>query len=89
MTVTPSSSVPVLSLLHNVIQNNLVGVPVIHEHTEWNFDPNDGLKRRVQYEALNGHLGEDLISRLGMSSSHEGPWGVKVTKVRPAVKYNL
>ncbi|XP_015593963.1 uncharacterized protein LOC107267159 [Cephus cinctus] len=68
----------VLTFVHDLIQNNVAGVPVIHERTQWEFDPDLGKQRRVQFEALNGKLGEDLIARLGMGVGFKGPWGTVV-----------
>ncbi|XP_011305615.1 uncharacterized protein [Fopius arisanus] len=76
-----------LTLVHDLVQNNIAGVPVIHERTEWDFDPNDGKTRRTRYEALNGYRGQDLINRLGNSAGFKGPWGNKVQQTKPDLRY--
>lgn len=51
----------------NLIQNNVVGPPVIHQRTEWNFDPYVGaLERREKFQRMHGFRGEGLIERLGV-----------------------
>ncbi|XP_074113204.1 uncharacterized protein LOC141536520 [Cotesia typhae] len=77
------------TLIHDSIQNNVAGIPAVHQHTEWDFNPEHGKARRAQYEALNGPLGKDLIERLGNGMNNfNGPWGLKVSKVKPDLRYN-
>ncbi|XP_015118190.1 uncharacterized protein LOC107041895 [Diachasma alloeum] len=76
-----------LTLVHDLVQNNVAGIPIIHEKTEWDFDPNDGKIRRVQYEAVNGWRGQDLINRLGGSAGFKGPWGTKVQQAKPDLRH--
>ncbi|XP_012273082.1 uncharacterized protein LOC105695766 [Orussus abietinus] len=73
-----TSGSAVLSLVHDLVQNNVAGSPVIHEKTQWNFDPDLGKQRRVLYERLNGRMGEDEIERLGSGIGYKGPWGTPV-----------
>ncbi|XP_033209236.1 uncharacterized protein LOC117168026 [Belonocnema kinseyi] len=58
-------ALPIWNLVHDVIQWNLVGIPIIHQKTNWNFDPRLGEYRRGKYVQENGDLGKDLIKRLG------------------------
>lgn len=55
-----------VTIIRNLIQNNLVGAPVAHEITEWDFDPDVAVKRRELYEQANGYRGEKLIERIGL-----------------------
>ncbi|CAD6201986.1 GSCOCT00013992001.2-RA-CDS [Cotesia congregata] len=77
------------TLIHDSIQNNIAGIPTVHQHTEWDFNPEHGKARRAQYEALNGPLGKDLIDRLGNGMNNfNGPWGLKVSKLKPNLRYS-
>lgn len=38
-----------LDIIRNLLQNNVVGSPVVHKTTEWEFDPEVSLKRRDQF----------------------------------------
>ncbi|GJQ66563.1 hypothetical protein Trydic_g4544 [Trypoxylus dichotomus] len=55
-----------LSVVRDLIQYNVVGLPVLHKTTSWEFDPDVGKRRSRQYQELNGHLGEKAIERLGL-----------------------
>lgn len=57
-----------VSLIIRLIQNNLVGGPVVHQVTEWDFDPDVALRRRELYEHVNGYRGEKLIERIGLGT---------------------
>lgn len=65
MCVTATVEGP-LTIIKNLIQGNLAGVPVIHEHTLWDFDPEVSLKRRELFEQTHGFRGERLIERMGL-----------------------
>ncbi|CAG9792329.1 unnamed protein product [Diatraea saccharalis] len=52
--------------LVNLIRTNLVGYPVIHDKTQWIFDPDVALRRRKQFVELHGDKAERLIERLGL-----------------------
>ena len=39
----------VLRLAREFIQNNLIGIPLVHETQEFDFDPEVSKKRREQY----------------------------------------
>lgn len=57
-----------ISLIIRLIQNNLVGGPLVHQVSEWDFDPDVALKRRELYEHVNGYRGEKLIERIGLGT---------------------
>ncbi|XP_008554804.1 uncharacterized protein LOC103576387 [Microplitis demolitor] len=79
----------VWTLIHDAVQNNIAGIPIVHQHTEWDFHPDQGKARREQYETLNGPLGKDLIERLGNGMKYfTGPWGNKVSKVKPDLRHS-
>lgn len=52
--------------IRGFIQTNLIGLPLIHKTVPWEFDPEVSLRRRKQFQQLNGIRGEDLIERLGL-----------------------
>ncbi|XP_043288710.1 uncharacterized protein [Venturia canescens] len=86
--INESSSNAIFTLIHDVVQNNIAGVPAVHQATEWDFHPEEGLKRRVLFESLNGRYGQDLIDRLGMGMGFKGQWGVKVAnQAKPDQRY--
>ncbi|XP_017794141.1 PREDICTED: uncharacterized protein LOC108575758 [Habropoda laboriosa] len=66
---------PVLSFIHDLLQYNIAGIPLIHERTEWDFDPEVGKQRRARYEEENGRYGELAIAKIGMGIGYKGPWG--------------
>ncbi|KYM97605.1 hypothetical protein ALC62_11899 [Cyphomyrmex costatus] len=68
----------VYRLLYDVIQSNVAGIPLVHEKTEWDFDPEVGKQRRIRYEQENGRFGEYAIAKLGMGIGYKGPWGEPV-----------
>lgn len=39
-------------IIRNLLQNNVVGAPVVHQTSEWNFDPEVSLKRREQFQEV-------------------------------------
>lgn len=55
-----------ITIIKNLIQGNLAGVPAIHEITEWDFDPEVAIKRRELFERSHGFRGERLIERMGL-----------------------
>lgn len=57
-----------VSIIIRLIQNNLVGAPVVHEVTEWDFDPDVAVKRREIFQSTNGYRGEKLIERVGLGT---------------------
>lgn len=40
------------TIIRNLLQNNLVGAPVIHKVSTWDFDPDVSLKRREQFQEV-------------------------------------
>lgn len=48
----------------------MIGLPVIHKITEWDFDPEVAIKRRELFQQANGYRGERLIERIGLG--HDG-----------------
>lgn len=57
-----------VSLVLRLIQNNLIGAPVVHQVTEWDFDPEVAVKRREIFQQVNGFRGEKLIERIGLGT---------------------
>lgn len=57
-----------VQIITRLIQNNLVGSPVVHQVTEWEFDPDVALKRREIFQSVNGYRGEKLIERIGLGT---------------------
>lgn len=42
-----------VQIIRSLIQNNVVGAPVVHKVTEWEFDPDVSIKRRDQFYEVN------------------------------------
>lgn len=38
-----------IGLIRSILQNNIVGAPVVHKVTQWDFDPEVSQKRRTQF----------------------------------------
>ncbi|XP_017882908.1 uncharacterized protein LOC108626632 [Ceratina calcarata] len=76
--VLAAEPISVFSFIHDLIQYNIAGVPLIHEETQWDFDPEVGKQRRVIYEQENGRRGEAAIARIGMGIGYKGAWGTTV-----------
>lgn len=55
-----------ITIIKNLIQGNLAGIPVTHEVTVWDFDPEVAVKRRELFERAHGFRGERLIERMGL-----------------------
>lgn len=55
-----------VKIIQNLIQNNLLGAPVVHQITKWDFDPEVAIKRREVFQHVNGFRGEKLIERMGI-----------------------
>lgn len=68
----------VYGFLHDLIQYNVAGIPIAHEKTEWDFDPEIGKQRRIRYEHENGRFGQYAIAKLGMGIGYKGSWGISV-----------
>ncbi|EZA51928.1 hypothetical protein DMN91_007144 [Ooceraea biroi] len=69
---------PTYKFLHDFIQYNVAGIPLIHQSTEWDFNPEVGKQRRIRYEQENGRFGEHAIAKLGMGIGYKGSWGKSV-----------
>ncbi|XP_014607379.1 PREDICTED: uncharacterized protein LOC106788546 [Polistes canadensis] len=67
-------------LIINFLQSNIAGLPNTHQETEWNFDPDVGKQRRIDYEAVNGFRGEKAIAKLGTGIGYSGSWGTPSKK---------
>ncbi|XP_011876366.1 PREDICTED: uncharacterized protein LOC105566739 [Vollenhovia emeryi] len=76
--IVPIANATVDRFLQDFIQYNIAGVPIVHEKTEWDFDPNVGKQRRIRYEQENGRFGEYAIAKIGMGIGYKGPWGTSV-----------
>ncbi|XP_078042485.1 uncharacterized protein LOC144472913 [Augochlora pura] len=68
----------IVTFVRDLIQQNVVGIPVIHEKTEWDFDPEVGKQRQARYEQENGRYGEIAIAKIGMGIGYKGSWGTPV-----------
>lgn len=55
-----------IEILRTLIQDNLAGPTVVHQKTEWDFDPDVAVKRRELFEQVHGYRAEKLIERLGL-----------------------
>lgn len=42
-----------ITIIRDLIQNNLAGAPVIHEITKWDFDPDVAVKRRELFQEVS------------------------------------
>lgn len=42
-----------VGFIRNLLQNNLVGSPIVHKQSEWEFDPDVSIKRRQQFYEVN------------------------------------
>ncbi|XP_020711851.2 uncharacterized protein LOC110117398 [Athalia rosae] len=81
----PAQGAGIFNIVHGLLQDNVAGIPLIHEKTEWDFDPEVGKLRRVQFEALNGWQGRDLIDRLGYGIHDNGVTPKTSSVNKPAV----
>lgn len=66
MTLQTVSTEDPVTLILRLIQNNLLGGPVVHQVTEWDFDPEVAVRRREVFQDTNGFRGEKLIERIGL-----------------------
>lgn len=55
-----------IGIIRSILQNNIVGAPVVHKVSEWDFDPEISQKRRSQFYELHGYRADKLIERLGL-----------------------
>ncbi|KAH8320759.1 hypothetical protein KR067_008986 [Drosophila pandora] len=63
----------ILRLITESLQNNVAGEPILHERTQWNFDPEAAKKARALYYEKNGFRSAKFIERLGvgLDGQHE------------------
>ncbi|XP_043263834.1 uncharacterized protein LOC122404040 [Colletes gigas] len=73
--ISAASPVGAFSFIHDLVQSNIAGVPLIHEQTQWDFDPEIGKRRKIRYEEENGRHGELAIAKIGMGIGYGGLWG--------------
>ncbi|XP_076621472.1 uncharacterized protein LOC143341936 [Colletes latitarsis] len=73
--ILAASPVGAFSFIHDLVQYNVAGVPLIHEQTHWDFDPEVGKLRKIRYEEENGRHGELAIAKIGMGIGYKGLWG--------------
>ncbi|XP_072742698.1 uncharacterized protein [Anoplolepis gracilipes] len=64
-TLISSADPIVYQIVRDLVGYNIAGPPVFHETTDWDFDPEAGKQRRIQYEQENGRFGEHAIAKLG------------------------
>ncbi|XP_070507291.1 uncharacterized protein [Chironomus tepperi] len=55
----------VFSLVRDILQWNVAGLPLIHQKTEWDFDPEVAKLRREQYYELHGFRAAKYLERIG------------------------
>ncbi|XP_005179036.1 uncharacterized protein LOC101896214 [Musca domestica] len=56
----------VYRLISDLLSNNVAGAPVLHERTDWNFDPEAARNSRAIYYETHGFRGEKFIERIGV-----------------------
>ncbi|KAH8279162.1 hypothetical protein KR026_002884 [Drosophila bipectinata] len=56
----------ILRFITETLQNNVAGEPILHETTQWNFDPEAAKKARALYYEKNGFRSAKFIERLGV-----------------------
>ncbi|XP_050587417.1 uncharacterized protein LOC126920721 [Bombus affinis] len=71
--VSVAEGISIFSFIHDLIQYNIAGIPLVHEQTQWDFDPEDGKQRRIRYEKENGRHGEIAIAKIGMGVGIQEP----------------
>ncbi|KAG5677859.1 hypothetical protein PVAND_007579 [Polypedilum vanderplanki] len=59
------SEAGILNILKDLIQWNYAGIPLIHQETQWDFDPEISKLRREQYYELHGYRGAKYLERIG------------------------
>ncbi|CAH1711973.1 unnamed protein product [Chironomus riparius] len=55
----------VFSLVRDILQWNVAGLPLIHQKTEWDFDPEVAQKRREQFYEIHGYRAAKYLERIG------------------------
>ncbi|XP_017051570.1 uncharacterized protein LOC108095144 [Drosophila ficusphila] len=56
----------ILRLITETLQNNVAGEPILHERTQWDFDPEAAKRARSLYYEKNGFRSSKFIERLGV-----------------------
>ncbi|XP_034101993.1 uncharacterized protein LOC132792839 [Drosophila nasuta] len=56
----------IIRFITETLQNNVAGEPVIHERTNWNFDPEGAKKARAIYYEKNGYRSAKFIESIGV-----------------------
>ncbi|CAD1468370.1 unnamed protein product, partial [Heterotrigona itama] len=64
--VSVAEGISIFSFIHDLIQYNVAGIPLIHE-------AKDGKQRRIRYEKENGRRGEIAIEKIGMGIGNKEP----------------
>ncbi|XP_075167723.1 uncharacterized protein LOC142239852 [Haematobia irritans] len=62
----PQSDAFVYQIISDLLSNNVAGAPVLHERTEWTFDPESAKNARALFYETNGFRGEKFIERIGV-----------------------
>ncbi|CAD7092319.1 unnamed protein product [Hermetia illucens] len=53
-------------IIKNLLQENVAGNPVIHQKSEYDFDPEVAKKRRQLFYETHGYRAEKFIERIGV-----------------------
>ncbi|CRL03485.1 CLUMA_CG016161, isoform A [Clunio marinus] len=56
----------VYSLIRDLLQWNVAGIPIIHKTVKWDFDPEVSQKRREQFFELHGYRAGKYLERIGL-----------------------
>nr|XP_017027118.2 uncharacterized protein LOC108078064 [Drosophila kikkawai] len=56
----------IIRLITETLQNNVAGEPILHERTNWDFDPEAAKRARSLYYEKNGFRSAKFIERLGV-----------------------
>ncbi|KAJ6644105.1 hypothetical protein Bhyg_09071 [Pseudolycoriella hygida] len=75
-----------IAIVRSILQNNVVGAPVVHKVTQWDFDPEVSQKRRAQFYELHGYRAEKLIERLGLGIDGHAEERLQQQRARDAGK---
>ncbi|XP_049830519.1 uncharacterized protein LOC126272047 [Schistocerca gregaria] len=57
---------PLYGLIQRLVRNNLAGAPENFRTQQWDFDPEVSDRRRTEFEARHGRMGERLVQRFGL-----------------------
>ncbi|KAH8373075.1 hypothetical protein KR009_011479, partial [Drosophila setifemur] len=56
----------IVRLITETLQNNVAGEPILHERTQWDFDPEAAKRARALYYEKNGFRSAKFIESLGV-----------------------